>query len=116
MTTEPHLVAARAEVNAVVDLPGVPVHFILSSMPRGGFSGGLALSEYGFGLGVITRSVLFDGAPAELGFMAVLGVEPIFTCLADGKMVPQVQREGWGGLWDEDWKTGLPMSGGHNLE
>ena len=39
--TAPYLVAARAEVNAQVDLRGSQhVHFVLSATPRGGFSGG----------------------------------------------------------------------------
>ena len=61
MTTSPHLFAARAEVNAAVDLRfSRHVHFILSAMPRGGFSGGLAVTEGGIPLGLITSSLLAD--------------------------------------------------------
>jgi hypothetical protein len=43
------LVAAEGEVNAILDkYTGEPVHFIISCTPRGGFSGGPVLSEYGF--------------------------------------------------------------------
>jgi hypothetical protein len=59
LTTRPNLVAVRAEINALVQLRGSDqLHFILSAIPRGGFSGGLVISEYGFALG--ERSVAFD--------------------------------------------------------
>lgn len=42
------LVATRAQINAAVDLINVEhVHFIVSAMARGGFSGGVVLSEWG---------------------------------------------------------------------
>lgn len=103
MTRSPYLVAARAEVNAQVDLWGAEhVHFILSSMPRGGFSGGLAITESEFALGVITSSLLTNEREPELGFFAVLSVEPIYNCLAHNKIVPEhIDRE-WHGFWNED--------------
>lgn len=103
-TTEPYLVAATGEVNAIVEQPhGVPhPHFIISAMPRGGFSGGpvIALapdSEFTFGL--VTESLGGNHLPAELGFFAVLTVEPILTCLNHHDMLPQVERDFWGGLF-----------------
>lgn len=103
MTVEPRLIAARAEVNAVVDPHHRRhAHFILSSMPRGGFSGGPAISEYGYALGVVTESLLNDDQPSELGFMAVLGVESLYTCLADHKLLPACQAEGWDDFWNSD--------------
>jgi hypothetical protein len=101
MTREPVLVGARAEVNAQVDLYDTRhVHFVLSAMPRGGFSGGVAISEYGFALGVVTRSLLPNNLPTEFGFMTVVGVEPIYNCLALHKMLPDCQSEGWDELWN----------------
>lgn len=103
MTTTPHLVAARAEVNAQVDLRGAEhVHFILSAMPRGGFSGGLAITESEIGLGVITCSLLTNGREPEFGFFAVLTVEPIYNCLAHHKIVPEHVDKEWEGFWNED--------------
>jgi hypothetical protein len=103
MTKAPHLVAARAEVNAQVVLRGEKhVHFILSAMPRGGFSGGLAVAEDEYVLGVITSSLLTNQKESELGFFAVLSVEPIFVCLSEHKMLPACQAEGWDGLWNLD--------------
>ena len=101
MTSAPVLVGARAEVNALVDLYDAPyAHFILSSMPRGGFSGGVAISEDPIVLGVITRSLLSGDQPTELGFMAVVGVEPIYVCLAEHKLLPDCQAEGWEDFWN----------------
>ena len=100
-TNSPHLVAARAEVNAQVDLRGEShVHFVLSSMPRGGFSGGLALTENEVALGVVTTSLLTDYKEPELGFFAVLSVEPILVCLAEHKLLPACQAEGWDDFWN----------------
>jgi Trypsin-like peptidase domain len=103
LTREPALIAARAEVNAVVTLPPSPKsHFIVSATPRGGFSGGLALSEYDFALGLISSSLTNDHKAAELGFMAVISVEPIYECLALHKLLPECQKVGWNDFWNTD--------------
>jgi hypothetical protein len=95
MTRHPVLIGARAEVNAAIDLYDVPYsHIVLSSMPRGGFSGGPAISEHDVALGVVTRSLDMNNNPPELGFMAVLGVDPIYALLAEHKLLPDCQLEG----------------------
>lgn len=54
MTRKPYVVAARAEVNAQVDYYDTPnVHWILSTMARGGFSGAMVIDERGLALGVV---------------------------------------------------------------
>ena len=64
---EPLLVSTLAEVNAVVDkYTGGHPHFIVSALARGGFSGGIALTEEGHTLGVITESLGQNGKPEEL--------------------------------------------------
>jgi hypothetical protein len=102
MTTAPYLVAARAEVNSVIHT-WLHKHcrFILSSTPRGGFSGGVAISESDFVLGVVTESLVINDTPSELGFLNVLSVEPIFECLGKNKMLPACQR----GRWEDFWST-----------
>jgi hypothetical protein len=103
-TLEPVLVAATCDVNAVVDLRAGPrqqLHFILSATPRGGFSGGLAFSEYGFALGVITQSLTQNNAAAELGFFATTSIEAVYVCLQKSGILPECQKEGWDGLWDD---------------
>jgi hypothetical protein len=93
LTRRNHLVCARAEINSVIDLTVMPhVHFVLSAMPRGGFSGGMAFSEYGFLLGVITQSLVRDDASAESGFLTVVSVEPIYSCLDEHKILPKDQE------------------------
>lgn len=101
MTRAPALVGARAEVSAQVDLYDTPhVHFVLSATARGGFSGGVAFSEYGFALGMVTRSLLVGDGAIESGYMAVLAVEPIYECLAWYRMLPDCQAENWDGFWN----------------
>jgi hypothetical protein len=98
---EPLLVASRAEINTVVDkYVGRHPHFVISAMARGGFSGGVCLIEWDFALGVITESLVAQGQAPELGFMAVLTVEPIYECLVYHRILPEAQKEGWFGSWD----------------
>jgi hypothetical protein len=97
------LVTARGEINAVLDKYNARhPHFLVSAMARGGFSGGLCLIEWGFALGVITESLVTGGQAPEMGFMAVISVEPIFVCLQHHKIMPRIQQEGWDGLWDKE--------------
>ncbi|MFQ6329651.1 serine protease [Nocardia sp. CWNU-33] len=92
MTRYPVLVAARAEVNAVIDLrDSAHVHFVLSTMPRGGFSGGPAILSDGSLLGVVTRSLVANSSSEELGYLSVLAVEPVYECLARHRMLPTCQ-------------------------
>lgn len=103
---EPTLVATMAEVNAIIDkYTGGHPHFILSAMARGGFSGGLAIADYGCALGVITEALGINGQPTELGYLAVLSVEPIYNCLSQHKIVPKAISEMWG--YDEECTAGL---------
>lgn len=102
-TNAPRLFAARAEINALIDVRDTPnVHFILSAMPRGGFSGGVALTESEIVLGVITRSLLSADTNEELGYFTVLSVEPIYQCLSENKILPDCQAEGWDDLWNTE--------------
>ncbi|MFH4782956.1 trypsin-like peptidase domain-containing protein [Vibrio diabolicus] len=101
---EPTLISSRAEVNAVIDkYTGGHPHFIVSSIARGGFSGGPCLIEWNFALGVVTESLVeCDGSP-ESGYMAVISIEPVYVCLSHHGIFPKEQAEGWNGFWD---KTG----------
>lgn len=90
------LVAATGEVNAVVEkYTGGHPHFILSTMARGGFSGGPVLTEYGSALGLVTESLINNEQPAELGYHAVLTVEPIYSCLKAHGVMPQCVHDAW---------------------
>lgn len=95
---KPLLISAKGEINAVVDKYNTPhPHFIISAMPRGGFSGGLCVVSMGsvedsFALGVIVESLTTDNRDTESGFMSVLSIEPIFVCLQYHKIIPESQN------------------------
>lgn len=94
MASEPHLVAAKAQIHTYLIPRHSPhIHFILSGIPRGGFSGGPAFTENGDALGVVISSLTDDHMPAELGYFAVLSIEPIVVCLKEYDLYPQVQQE-----------------------
>jgi hypothetical protein len=38
----------------------------------------------------------------EIGFMAVISVEPIYECLAAHKLLPECQKVRWGDFWNTD--------------
>lgn len=98
---EPTLISSRAEVNAVIDkYTGGHPHFIVSSMARGGFSGGPCIIEWDFVLGVVTESLVENDANPESGYMAVISIEPVYVCLSHHGLLPKEQAEGWDRLWD----------------
>ncbi len=75
-TTTPNQVVASGQVNAVIDVRHSKyVHFVLSTMARGGFSGGVALTESGFALGLITESLGYGESLVETGYMSVLSID-----------------------------------------
>jgi hypothetical protein len=63
-------------------------HFIISPIPRGGFSGGPVVTSYGHLLGVMTESLVVDDLPAELGYGAAISVEPLWDLLMDNHIYP----------------------------
>lgn len=82
LSREPNIVAVKAEVNSVVDkYIGPHPHFIISSVPRGGFSGGPVISEYGFLLGVLTESLGENDKPTEVGFASAISIEPLIKLI-----------------------------------
>jgi hypothetical protein len=92
MSNAPELVAARARIHTFVVPRHCPfIHFILSSIPRGGFSGGPAIFSDGLALGMITSGFVENGAPLELGFQSVLSVEPIRLFLEALGILPAAQ-------------------------
>jgi hypothetical protein len=93
LTNEPYLIAAKAEIHTYIYLRNSPsIHFILSATPRGGFSGGAALHEGDFALGVITSGLVENNAPPETGFLAVLSVESIHKLLEETNLMPECQN------------------------
>lgn len=94
--TLPTVVAIRAQVNAFVDkylISGkqAPPSFILSGIPRGGFSGAPMIVVTGrdaFVLGVVTDSFVAEDKPLETGFMAAVTVESILRLLHENAVYP----------------------------
>ncbi|WP_339511912.1 S1 family peptidase [Pseudomonas sp. RL_15y_Pfl2_60] len=97
----PILFASSGEVNALVDLYAGTKHphFIISSMARGGYSGGPVMVAYNEDneksgtalLGMVTQSLVKDGNSSETGYFAVLTVEPIYDCLEQNSLLPDFQ-------------------------
>ncbi|WP_461373707.1 S1 family peptidase [Candidatus Aquicultor sp.] len=84
------LVAVEGEVNAIIDKYNVPhPHFIISTIPRGGFSGGPVISEYGFLLGVLTESLVENNKDAETGFASAISIEPLLNLLYENRIMPR---------------------------
>ena len=99
----PLLITSKCEVNAIVDkYTGGHPHFILSSMARGGFSGGPAITDEGIVLGVITESLIHDHEPVELGYLSVLSVEGIYGCISHHRIVPKNIDDQWNGFWNKE--------------
>jgi S1-C subfamily serine protease len=100
----PILITTKCEVNAVIDkYTGGHPQFIISSMARGGFSGGPLISEYDFVLGVVAESLVAGNQPAELGFFSVISVEAIYNCISHHRIVPKEVDEIWDGFWTTDF-------------
>ena len=94
------LVAVSADVSAIVDSYLRPhVHYILSNVPRGGFSGAPVISEYDFVLGIVTTALTSNDEPVQLGFCGAVSVEPLFSLLMEKKLRPP-------GVSDEFWGNG----------
>jgi hypothetical protein len=104
LTTTAELVAVTGEVNAIVYRNDSRLlHFVVSSLPRLGFSGGPVLSEWGgFLLGVMTER-LFEMGNTEMPYSAVLSIEPIWELLVEHGVLPgkngEFYREYFDGLF-----------------
>ncbi|MCA9233150.1 MAG: trypsin-like peptidase domain-containing protein [Planctomycetales bacterium] len=101
MTAEPVLIASLGEINASVTLRDRRhVHFLVSSMARGGFSGGPVLVAYNelneasgtALLGIVTNSLVHQEGKTETGFLAVLSMEPVYVCLEHNGLLPMAQE------------------------
>ena len=102
LSRRPNLFASSGEINALVDLySGVKhPHFLISSMARGGFSGGPVMVAYNEDnqdggtalLGVVTQSLVQDQNATETGYFAVLTVEPVYDCLEQNNLLPEFQK------------------------
>lgn len=102
LSKQPVLLASSGEVNALVNLYGGThhPHFLISSMARGGYSGGPVMVAYDEEnenggtalLGIVTQSLVKGESSAEMGYFAVLTVEPIYDCLEQHGLLPDFQK------------------------
>ncbi|WP_072437641.1 MULTISPECIES: serine protease [Burkholderia] len=83
MSDRSQLVAVRGEVNASMNKYIGSNHYfhLISTVARGGFSGGPVVDEYGVLLGVFIESLVMNSNPNELGFATVLSIEPLLRLL-----------------------------------
>lgn len=104
-SSSPVLVCARAEINASFEnyFDGQRV-YIASCLARGGFSGGPVITN-GRCLGVVTRAMVTQKLPPELGFMAVIPPVPILELLDHHRIMPGYLRQ-------QIWEPYLRMSEG----
>ncbi len=87
------LVVDRVSVNAVVDTyRDRYVRFVVSGVPRGGFSGGPVWHEWNFVLGMITESLEYQGHRPDMGYLTVLSVESLRECLEQHGLMPDGQK------------------------
>jgi hypothetical protein len=95
-TAFPTLVTIRAQVNAIIDQYPIggqnpPPHYVLSGIPRGGFSGAPMIVEAGdnsFVLGVVTTALVSNHSAPETGFMSAVTVESVLQLLHENRLYP----------------------------
>ncbi len=79
-TVMPIQIAAIGQVNAVIDVRHSKYpHFIISSLARGGYSGGPVISEEGKVIGIVTDSLVNNNNLTESGFMTILCSDAVVT-------------------------------------
>jgi hypothetical protein len=61
---------------------------VISTLGRGGFSGGPVISEFGFLLGVATALLMDDDENAPAGLPVALSIEPLLNLLDENGIYP----------------------------
>jgi len=101
VSKRPHLIVSTGEINGLSEkYIGGQLAFIISTMARGGFSGGPVLVAYSEEntisgtalLGVVTESLIENHGTAESGFMAVTTIDPIYELLEQHDLLPDYQK------------------------
>lgn len=95
-TAFPTLVTIRAQVNAMIDQYPIddnqgPPKYVISGIPRGGFSGAPMIVEAGddsFVLGVVTTALVANYNMPETGFMAAVTIESVLSLLHQTRVYP----------------------------
>jgi hypothetical protein len=95
-TAFPTLVTIRAQINAIIDQyptggQAPPPSYVLSGIPRGGFSGAPMIVDVGDNscvLGVVTTALVSNHGSPETGFMAATTVESVLQLLHENGLYP----------------------------
>lgn len=75
LTLHPFQVAVNATVSSLINIRGSSyLSYIISAMPRGGFSGGPIINEEGQAIALITESLCLNNQTSEAGFMSCLSI------------------------------------------
>lgn len=95
------LFMTTAEINAVVrKYTGGNVHFAISAMARGGYSGGPCLGSDGRIIGMVVEALGKNDEAIQLGFMAAVSIEPVIDCLLHHDLLPANQNVDPEENWD----------------
>lgn len=93
----PIQLATIGQVNAVIDVRHSKYpHFIISSLARGGYSGGPVISENGKVIGIATESLVHNNNLTESGFMSILCAEAV---ILEVKKHYEFELEQYGVYW-----------------
>ena len=106
----PNKVAVTAEINADIDRYDIGnVHFIVSSVARGGFSGAPFISEFDFLLGVVTESLKEEAVGTdepESPYMAVIAIEPLYDIIEENERFLRGRLDHFLASWSANKKDG----------
>ena len=95
-TAKPAIITIRAHVSAIVDQYPIggknpPPVYVLSGIPRGGFSGAPMIVDAGdnsFVLGIVTSALVSNHGLPETGFMAAVTIESVLELLHENGVYP----------------------------
>ena len=102
------LIAISGEINAFVNKYGDRhKQFVISIPPRGGYSGGPVISEFGQVIGVATESLFKDDEKDTAGLFSVLAIDELLNFMTAKKIFPE-------GYNEEEWYE--PGGPGHKTK
>lgn len=94
MTVSNHLISVKAQVNSIVlssqsDWPLL----VISSVPRGGFSGGPVMDQDGSLIGICIEALYEQSEPSFSGFTAAICIEPLLNLMKENDLRPEGNSE-----------------------
>lgn len=87
LTDDAYIVATEGEINAIVNsYLTQEKHIVISNMPRGGFSGGPVISQYGYVLGVLIQAFGEKDKEYEVGYAAAISTDAVLSILMENNI------------------------------